>query len=90
MPARPSLTAGWVAMWLPDNCAHGEMSLLRRRMAEPRRLSCMPRATRVFVISDLHLGGEAPAMMSFPGELSALTSMGPRFLTTIPPWDPSA
>jgi UDP-2,3-diacylglucosamine pyrophosphatase LpxH len=30
----------------------------------------MQRATRLFVISDLHLGGDAPAMMSFPQELA--------------------
>ncbi|MCY1058863.1 hypothetical protein [Nannocystis sp. SCPEA4] len=30
----------------------------------------MRRPTHIFVISDLHLGGSPPAMMSFPGELA--------------------
>lgn len=30
----------------------------------------MPKPTRLFVISDLHLGGSAPAMMSFPQQLA--------------------
>lgn len=37
----------------------------------------MVRPTRIFVISDLHLGGDAPAMMSFPQVLA-------EFITSVP------
>lgn len=37
----------------------------------------MVRPTRIFVISDLHLGGDAPAMMSFPRVLAD-------FITSVP------
>jgi UDP-2,3-diacylglucosamine pyrophosphatase LpxH len=37
----------------------------------------MIRPTRIFVISDLHLGGDAPAMMSFPQVLA-------EFITSVP------